>query len=128
MIFELATIDEIMESIINKVKEKQKLEGLTIAQTATKSGLGQKSYENFLYNGHITLVNLIKLLKTLRLTKELENLINPIEARDDEEYKKLLKIRESRKKRKLKSDNLEAFHNFESKELSNVLKVIRNNK
>lgn len=91
---ELSTPQELINLIIVKIKEKQKLEGYTLNDLSYKSGIGKKTIENFLYNSHITLVNLIILLKTLNLNDELNNLANPIMPSNDEEYKKLKHIRE----------------------------------
>ncbi len=99
IVIELATPHEILKAIIIKVKEKQKLIGHTNMSISIEAGLGIKSYENFIYNNNISLINLIKLLKTLDMVKELQALISPVEARDPIEHKKLEHIRELRTKK-----------------------------
>lgn len=103
IVVELATPQELLESISIKVKEKQKLLGFSIKSISLESGIDKGTYEKFIYKNHITLINLLKLLKTLNMTDELNHLVAPNEAKDPIEYKKLEHIREVNQRRLKKS-------------------------
>jgi hypothetical protein len=104
IVVELSTPQELIDAIAIKVKEKQKLLGFSIKTIALESGIDRKSYENFIYKKHITLINLIKLLKTLDMISELTNLSSPLEPKDPIEYKKLEHIRIVNKRRAMSSN------------------------
>ena len=107
IVVQLSTPNEILNEIVLKVKEKQKLLGFTIKSISNAVGIDKKTYENFIYNNHITLINLIKLLKILDMVDELNNLIAPIEPKDEQEYKKLTHIRELNQRKKSNTKKLD---------------------
>jgi transcriptional regulator with XRE-family HTH domain len=92
---ELATPVEILDQLIVKIKEKQKLLGLTASDIETKADITPRHYSNFLYNKNTHLLTLIKILKVLDMEKELSSLIEPIIPKDASEHKKLQKIRKN---------------------------------
>jgi hypothetical protein len=90
---ELATVEEIIDTVVSKVKEQQKLKNLSNAALAQKADIPLKTFEYFKYKHKISLSGLIKLLMALELKQELETLMKPILAKDETEHKKLQKIR-----------------------------------
>jgi len=124
MTLEFKTPNEILESFIAKIKEKQQLNNLTALSVAQKAGISKRTYDNFLYTGHITFEHLISVMKALGLIKELKILIEEIIAQDDIEYKKLKKIRAKRKTRI--SKNEQSALNMKRKEM--LLSKLRGDK
>lgn len=92
---ELATPVEILDQLIIKIKEKQKLLRLTASDIEIKADIAPRHYSNFLYNKNTHLLTLIKILKVLDMEKELSSLIEPIIPKDASEHKKLQKIRKN---------------------------------
>lgn len=92
---ELATPVEILDQLIVKIKEKQKLLRLTANDIEIKADITHRHYSNFLYNKNTHLLTLIKILKVLDMEKELSSLIEPIIPKDANEHKKLQKIRKN---------------------------------
>lgn len=114
---ELATPSEIIEQIVNKVQEKQKLLDKSVEDVAKEAGMGKRTYENFLYSHNITLEKLLSILSVLDLMEEIKTLAKPLVAKDEDEHKKLSVIRENiQKKKDKKRKNLKTNKLSDSKQ------------
>lgn len=93
-IIELMTSGEIYSSISSVIEQERIRQNLRQCDIAKRSGIGLRTYQNFIAGGDITVTKLVKIMYALRMFDNLRGLImeHEYESLDDirRKYKKVV--------------------------------------